>query len=156
MCKIDGSQKKSKQEIIQCLSEEKRNSILSERKTQMSSECQDQVTFELLGEFEDLRLNPNLQKNCLDDVKKYCNNIKKGIFLASKFWLTLFSGDGAVMECLRGQEHNLSGSCHRVLFKEMELQAQIPAVDYFLMRVCKAEIKNICGGKGNIQVNNLI
>ena len=90
MCKIDGSQKKSKQEIIQCLSEEKRNSILSERKTQMSSECQDQVTFELLGEFEDLRLNPNLQKNCLDDVKKYCNNIKKGIFLGSKFWLTHF------------------------------------------------------------------
>ena len=56
------------------------------------------------------------------------------------------------MECLRGQEHNLSGSCHRVLFKEMELQAQIPAVDYFLMRVCKNEIKHICGGKGNIQV----
>ena len=45
----------------------------------MSSECQDQVTFELLGEFEDLRLNPNLEKNCLDDVKKYCNNIKKGM-----------------------------------------------------------------------------
>ena len=83
LCKIDGSQKKSKQEIIQCLSEEKRNSILSERKTQMSSECQDQVTFELLGEFEDLRLNPNLEKNCLDDVKKYCNNVKKGIFLSS-------------------------------------------------------------------------
>ena len=34
----------------------------------------------------------------------------------------------------------------------MELQAQIPAVDYFLMRVCKNEIKHICGGKGNIQV----
>ena len=79
MCKIDGNQKKSKQEIIQCLSEEKRNSILSDRNTQMSSECQDQVTFELLGEFEDLRLNPNLEKNCLDDVKKYCNNIKKGM-----------------------------------------------------------------------------
>ena len=79
LCKIDGNQKKSKQEIIQCLSEEKRNSILSDRNTQMSSECQDQVTFELLGEFEDLRLNPNLEKNCLDDVKKYCNNIKKGM-----------------------------------------------------------------------------
>ena len=88
LCKIDGNQKKSKQEIIQCLSEEKRNSILSERNTQMSSECQDQVSFELLGEFEDLRLNPNLEKNCLDDVKKYCNNIKRLIFLLKMVKMT--------------------------------------------------------------------
>lgn len=77
---------------------------------------------------------------------------KKVLYHILKHVLFYVPGDGALMECLRGQEHNLSGSCHRVLFKEMELQAQIPAVDYFLMRVCKNEIKHICGGKGNIQV----
>ena len=84
-------------------------------------------------------------KNIATISKKVLNQILKHV-------LFNVPGDGAVMECLRGQEHNLSGSCHRVLFKEMELQAQIPAVDYFLMRVCKNEIKHICGGKGNIQV----
>ena len=47
---------------------------------------------------------------------------------------------------------NLMPECHKQIFKDMEIQAQIPAVDYYLMRVCKAEINKKCRNTDQINV----
>ena len=51
------------------------------------------------------------------------------------------------------QEMNLSNKCHKQIFKDMEIQAQIPAVDYYLMRVCKSEMKSKCKATRQINVS---
>ena len=71
----------TKPKIVHCLSEVKRNSVLQGTESKISKDCEGQVTFELLGEFEDIKLNPELNRACEDEVKKFCNHVKDGMSL---------------------------------------------------------------------------
>ena len=75
-CAMDPDKKHKKTEIIKCLSTEMRDSVLSDRPNSLSPECQEEVTFELLGEFGDIKLNPKLAEACQYEVRNLCMNSK--------------------------------------------------------------------------------
>ena len=116
---------------------EMRDSILSDRPNALSAECQEQVTFELLGEFGDIKLNPKLAEACSYEVHNLCMNSK----------------GSAVMECLKEQEANLGHQCHSALFKQAEIQAELPIVDTHLMKMCKSEIRANCKEESKMDVS---
>ena len=78
---MDPDKKHKKTEIIKCLSTEMRDSILSDRPNSLSQECQAEVTFELLGEFGDIKLNPKLAESCQYEVRNLCMNSKGSLLL---------------------------------------------------------------------------
>ena len=61
-----------------------RDSILSDRPNSLSEECQTEVTFELLGEFGDIKLNPKLAEACDYEVRNLCMNSKGEIWIFEK------------------------------------------------------------------------
>ena len=77
-CQTGPGQKQSKPDIVHCLSLNIRDSVLSGKPAVISDDCRKEVNFELLAEFEHIKLNPQLAKHCDSDIKKYCVNIKEG------------------------------------------------------------------------------
>ena len=59
------------------------------------------------------------------------------------------------MECLKEQEANLGKTCHGALFKQAQIQAEMPIVDTHLMKMCKAEIKSQCRDEAKMDVSIL-
>ena len=57
------------------------------------------------------------------------------------------------MECLKEQESNLGHQCHGALFKQTQIQAEMPIVDTHLMKMCKAEIKAKCREEAKMDVS---
>ena len=63
---------------MHCLSQAIRDDVLTEHQHRISEDCRKQVNFELLAEFEHIKLNPELAKNCKEDIKNFCTNVKQG------------------------------------------------------------------------------
>lgn len=132
----DAAKRQAKNEIVQCLSEKVRNAILSESPQEISDPCRQQVNFELLNESENIKLKPELARNCAGDIKLLCANVRPGA--------------GRLEECLKNNKEKLSNKCGALLFEDLEIEAENPAVDYFLVRACKPLIKAHCSTATNM------
>ncbi|XP_059141674.1 Golgi apparatus protein 1-like [Physella acuta] len=124
------SNRKTKYDVVACLSEHVRNDTLMERDQRIEAGCQRQLKFELLQRGESINLDPKLKEACKNDVKKLCKNKKEG--------------EGETLECLKSHKKKLSKSCHKVVFdREKE---EVVLGDYAVNHVCQRMIKKFCDG----------
>ena len=64
---------KTKADVISCLSEIVRNDILTEKEPKtISSQCRNQLQFQLLQKHTNIKLNPKVFKNCNKAIKLHC------------------------------------------------------------------------------------
>jgi len=133
----DKAAQQSKPQIVHCLSERIRDAVLSESSHDISDVCRSQVNFELLSESEDVRLRPEIIRACALDIKVHCGDTKPGA--------------GRIEECLKEKKDDLSNKCAGVLFEDIEIEADNPTVDYFLVKACKPVIHAHCGHAANMK-----
>ncbi|XP_071497848.1 Golgi apparatus protein 1-like [Diadema antillarum] len=126
LCK--GSRDKSS--IIKCLSSKVRDSILLSQAPPVTEECRQQLKFELLQRDENIELDPELQKVCKSEIRRFCS--------------TVTQGNARVIECLRSHQADLDNDCHVKLFNREKEMAAKPDIDYALMHSCKKSIKTKC------------
>ncbi|KAL8590638.1 hypothetical protein ACOMHN_011074 [Nucella lapillus] len=118
----------TKYEVVSCLSEHVRNDTRLNKKQRVENVCRKQLKVELLQRGESINLDPELKKECSEDVKELC---------------PIFNhGNAAVLECLKRNEEKLSKKCRKVVFKREEDEFTI--VDYALIHTCKKMIREYC------------
>nr|XP_011440924.2 Golgi apparatus protein 1 isoform X1 [Crassostrea gigas] len=120
--------KKSKIDVISCLSEHVRNDTLLEEKHRIDKVCRKQLRAEVLERGEDIRLDEKLVQACHNDMEDRCKDVEKG--------------NAKMLECLKRNQKVLSKPCHKLLFKREQEEAVIG--DYKVHSVCKAMIKTYC------------
>ena len=79
--------KKTKLEVVYCLSELVLNDTLLNEPQRISVECRKELRFELLQTNENINLDPELAQACVADMGEFCGDVK--------------AGNGDVLECLR-------------------------------------------------------
>lgn len=121
---------KSKENVLTCLSTEIRKATLLGEKHRVSENCRAQVKFEMLQKSEDIKLDPELNKACTDDLRKFCSSRTPG--------------NADSLECLRKQEDKLSDRCYEKLFNRARELQEKPEWDYFLVKACQQMIKTTC------------
>lgn len=121
---------RKKNEMIICLSEMVRADTLTEKEHRVDEACRRQLRVEILHRGEDIRLDPELEKACTEDVKKYCRG--------------KHAGNAEIMECLKDHQPKLSKQCHKVLFKREKVEVMPDMGDFTLFKVCKKMIKKHC------------
>ncbi|XP_071092042.1 Golgi apparatus protein 1-like [Haliotis cracherodii] len=120
--------KKTKLEVVTCLSEHVRNDTLLDKDQRIEKPCRHQLRLQILQRGESIALDPELQGKCKDDIRDHCANVAPG--------------NSAVMECLKKRQAHLSQPCHRLLFKREKDEFAI--ADYGLLSACKKMIKDYC------------
>ncbi|XP_067651519.1 Golgi apparatus protein 1-like isoform X2 [Haliotis asinina] len=120
--------KKTKSDVVVCLSEHIRNDTLLDKDHRIEKPCRHQLRLQILQRGESIALDPELQDKCKDDIRTHCENIPPG--------------NSAVMECLKKRQSRLSAPCHRLLFKREKDEFAI--ADYGLLSACKKMIKDYC------------
>ena len=121
---------KKKQDVIQCLVEVIATDTVEDIKHRISKDCRSEIKFEMLQKHSDIKLDPELDAACQEDLKKFC-----------EFDL----GEDGGIECLKAQKHKmLTKKCRKQLFKEEQEEASDNEVDFALARSCKREIKEHC------------
>ncbi|CAG5117646.1 unnamed protein product, partial [Candidula unifasciata] len=125
--------KKTKYDVIACLSEHVRNDTLLESPQRIDDRCRKQLKFELLQRGETINMDPELKAKCGGDIGLFCLNKR--------------SGEGEIMECLRAHKKELSNPCHKVVFQREKDDALFG--DYTLLHVCKKMIKEYCDMNGD-------
>ncbi|XP_067007577.1 Golgi apparatus protein 1 [Anabrus simplex] len=121
---------KSKSEVIACLSEIVRNDTLRETKHSISKECRQQLRSQLFQQRENIDFNPKLKEACIEDIKKYCDNV--------------YHGSAQVLECLQQNKAHLSKICHRMIFNVERQEMVDNSVDYVLITTCQQMIRQFC------------
>lgn len=121
---------KNKADVIDCLSTVVRNDILNDNTHQVSKSCRQQLRQQLMQRHENIMLDPRLRQDCSKDVKKFCDDVKRG--------------RGAVMECLRVHKRELTETCHAQLFAREQEEQMDPGTDVVLMSSCKQMIIQYC------------
>jgi Golgi apparatus protein 1 len=124
------SESVAKQAVVKCLSEQVRKDTLTDSTQHVSKACRKQLKFELLQRSENIKLDPDLQEACSEDVKMHCKNVSPG--------------KAAVVECLRKHQQVLEDKCHVLIFKREEEEANDPSMDFLLVSKCKSMIKKYC------------
>ncbi|XP_039254984.2 Golgi apparatus protein 1-like [Styela clava] len=133
-CLTEGNKRKTKNEVVECLSEIHLRDIVEKRDDTISEECIAELSVENLQRHEDMKLNPSLKNACQADYKKFCKKGKvKGI------------------ECLRMHHHKISNQCRKQLFKFEKEEAIEPDLDFILRRTCKSAIMQFCHKEGESQ-----
>ncbi|XP_061189977.1 Golgi apparatus protein 1-like isoform X2 [Saccostrea echinata] len=120
--------RKTKNEVISCLSEHVRNDTLLDEKQRIDRVCRKQLRVEVLERGEDIHLDRKLEDACHDDIKQKCQGVD--------------SGNAKMIECLKSHQKSLSPKCHKVLFKREKEEAVLG--DYKVHSVCKRMIKMFC------------
>ncbi|RUS83099.1 hypothetical protein EGW08_009131 [Elysia chlorotica] len=120
--------KRTKYEVVACLSEHVRNDTLMERNQRIKDRCQKQLRFELLQREESIKLDPELEIDCQKDIHKFCKSER--------------DGGGQIMECLHKHKKRLTKECHRRVFQREKDDAIFG--DYTVLHVCKKMIKIHC------------
>ncbi|XP_062582222.1 Golgi apparatus protein 1-like isoform X2 [Saccostrea cucullata] len=123
--------KKTKNEVISCLSEHVRNDTLLDEKQRIDRVCRKQLRVEVLERGEDIHLDRKLEEACHNDIKQKCEGLE--------------SGNAKTIECLKSHQKTLSNACHKVLFKREKEEAVLG--DYKVHSVCKRMIKMFCNDK---------
>ncbi|XP_037799147.1 Golgi apparatus protein 1-like [Penaeus monodon] len=126
----DSSKLKNKADVIECLSTQVRDAVLSDDRHKISKACRHQLRQQLMQRHENIRLDPKLQQHCSSDVTRFCKDVSRG--------------RGAVLECLRQNKQSLSGECHKVVFLREEEEQQDPGTDVVLVSTCKQMIQQYC------------
>jgi Golgi apparatus protein 1 len=116
--------------VVQCLSEIVLKDTLLENRHQVGGKCRRQLRFELLQLNENIRLDPELDLVCKNDVKEFCSNMQEG--------------KGQVLECLRNNLKKISVRCRAKLSKRDRMNLVDPGSDYILQNKCKNAIKIFC------------
>ncbi|XP_077982397.1 Golgi apparatus protein 1-like [Glandiceps talaboti] len=121
---------KSKGEVVSCLSTRVLNDTLRQQQHTVAENCRKELRVELLEKSEDARLDPELMKECGDDIRRSCSDVQ--------------FGNARVLECLKDHKQDLSQKCHMKIFNRQKIEAMNPEMDYTLMRACKRMIKQFC------------
>ncbi|XP_076374077.1 Golgi apparatus protein 1 [Tachypleus tridentatus] len=129
---------KTKYQVISCLSEHVMNDTFQDKKQRISKECRQHLRVELFEREENIKLNPVLNEECVQDQKKFCSNVSPG--------------ESQILECLKNNQRHLSSSCHKALFKLEKEEMVDNAIDFTLMTVCKTMIKKFCPDEHDSQV----
>ncbi|CAI9714844.1 Golgi apparatus protein 1 [Octopus vulgaris] len=130
--------KKTKPDVIACLSEHVRNDTLLDEKHRIEKDCRHQLRVELLQRSESLNLDPELKKACELDRKKFCAHKSPG--------------NAQIIECLKEHQPRLSDSCHKVIFKREKADSIDNSIDYTLKVVCKKMIKHYCSNYKSVEI----
>ncbi|KAK0048055.1 Golgi apparatus protein 1, partial [Biomphalaria pfeifferi] len=125
--------KKTKYEVVACLSEHVRNDTLLEKEQRIEAGCQKQLKFELLQRGESINLDPKLKAACSEDISKFCKSKKQG--------------EGEIIECLRGRRKKLAETCHVLLFQREKDEALFG--DYTVHHLCRKMIQKFCAADQN-------
>ncbi|CAE1332042.1 GLG1 [Acanthosepion pharaonis] len=131
--------KKTKPDVVTCLSEHVRNDTLLEDKHRIDKDCRRQLRVELLQRSESVDLDPELKKACKSDKEKFCANKTPG--------------NSQIIECLKEHQSHLSPSCHKIIFKREKIDSADNSVDYTLKTICKKMIKHYCS---NYQASEIL
>jgi Golgi apparatus protein 1 len=124
------SQAKSKLEVIKCLSDIVLNDTLLDQIQRVSDICRSKLRFELLQLNENIKLDPELDEACKEDVAQLCDDVK--------------AGRGEVLECLRSKQSQLSDSCREKLIGRDRHALLDQKADYELQSKCKNSILQYC------------
>eukprot|EP00794_Sanderia_malayensis_P018718 gene18718-20607_t len=120
---------------VHCLSEKIHKMAMKNDAPKISDACREQVRKELITEHEDIRLNPELEKNCKEDLETFC----------SKVWSEkTMDGQAKAETCLREKRKSLSPTCRDHLFQAEVEEVEDPNLDYELTHICKPMIKKYC------------
>ncbi|KAK6184750.1 hypothetical protein SNE40_007151 [Patella caerulea] len=120
--------KKTKLEVVSCLSEHVRNDTLLDNKHRIDKKCRKQLKVELLQRGESINLDPKLKMACKIDIETLC-----GVNQA---------GNAEVIECLKSKQKKLSSNCHKLIFKREKDEFAI--ADYGIATACKRMIQIHC------------
>ncbi|KAK3085351.1 hypothetical protein FSP39_001959 [Pinctada imbricata] len=114
--------KKTKYEVVSCLSEHVRNDTLMDEKHRIEKHCRKQLRVEALERGENIKFDPVLEEKCHTDIQKFCGDIEKG--------------NAKIIR------RNCTKTCHKLLFKREEEEAVVG--DFKLHSACKQMIKKHC------------
>lgn len=124
------SQKKTKMDVVYCLSELILNDTLLNENQRVTNKCRRQLKFEMLQTNENIKLNPKLAEVCSNDIQMLCSNIEYG--------------KGGIIECLRTNQARLSNQCKFKIFKLAKIGLVEEGSDYSLKHKCKYAIEKFC------------
>lgn len=126
---------RNKADVIECLSGQVRNAILTDTTHQVSRPCRQQLRQQMLQRHENIRFDPRLKDGCGTDIDKFCKDVP--------------FGRGAILECLRRNRANISADCHRRLFVREQEELQDPGTDVVLMAACRMMVDRYCHDVGS-------
>ncbi|OQR79285.1 Golgi apparatus protein 1-like, partial [Tropilaelaps mercedesae] len=122
---------KTKSEVVTCLSSLLTTDVVEAReKPRISLLCRQQLRVELFLRDENIKLDPELDRECENDQKRLCQFIEPG--------------EGRMLECLRSHHEKLTVSCHHVVFRREGQMQSDNSVDYKLLHTCRRAIKKFC------------
>lgn len=121
---------KKKADVIACLSKAVRDDILKDANHRISEPCRTEIRYQLQQRGSNIKLDPELDEMCSDDVTQLCRNITPG--------------KSQVIRCLREHEKSLSEGCYKKIFDREKSEAEDPNNDFLLMTACKRMIKRHC------------
>ncbi|XP_001641258.2 Golgi apparatus protein 1 isoform X2 [Nematostella vectensis] len=117
-------------DLLRCLEKHKRN-------PQMTKKCREIVLKRQKKQYEDYKLDPELQSACKREIKKFCfNHITKDIS----------QRDGEMVNCLKKQlpKENLGQSCEMYIRTVIHEEAMDYRLDPKLSKACKDEVSQYC------------
>ncbi|XP_050395779.1 Golgi apparatus protein 1 isoform X2 [Patella vulgata] len=120
--------KKTKLEVVSCLSEHVRNDTLLDNKHRIDKKCRKQLKVELLQRGESINLDPKLKKACHTEIEALCGGRE--------------AGNAEIIECLKSKQKKLSSDCHKLIFKREKDEFAI--ADYGIATACKRMIQIHC------------
>jgi len=125
---------KKKADVVSCLVMLVSNDTVMDNQHRVKKDCRAELKFELLAEHSNLKLDPQLEEACREDVMQLCLDENQQI-----------PEDGG-LECLKAAKHKdiKNKRCKRLLFKEEREEAEDSEVDFALLRGCKREVQQHC------------
>ncbi|OWF45073.1 Golgi apparatus protein 1-like [Mizuhopecten yessoensis] len=127
--------KKSKYDVVACLSEHVRNDTVIEMKHRISKVCRKQLRFEVLQRGEKIDLDPELKKACKKELDTVCSGVEHG--------------NAKAIECLKQHPKRLGDKCSKMIFVREKDDVYIG--DFKLKQACAGMIKTYC--KTVVQAN---
>ncbi|ELT94856.1 hypothetical protein CAPTEDRAFT_177499 [Capitella teleta] len=122
---------KKKADVVSCLSKTVRDDILQDASSHRISErCRAELRYQLQQRSSNIKLDPDLEEMCSNDVQLLCANVSPG--------------KSQVIRCLREHEKSLSKGCYEKVFDREKSEAEDPNNDFLLMTACKRMIKRHC------------
>ncbi|XP_050307543.1 Golgi apparatus protein 1 [Anthonomus grandis grandis] len=121
---------RTKNEVVQCLSEQVLNATVNGIKSQIPRECKQQLKAQLFQQRENINFDPVLKAACSSDIAKYCSGKK--------------IGNAEVLECLQSEDNQLTEKCEKEVFKVKKQEMYDNSLDYALITLCADVIEQFC------------
>ena len=112
---------KKKADVVSCLVMLVSNDTVMDNQHRVKKDCRAELKFELLAEHSNLKLDPQLEEACREDVMQLCLDENQQL-----------PEDGG-LECLKAAKHRdiKNKRCRRLLFKEEREEAEDSEVNGF-------------------------